>query len=347
MCHREVAEKQACVGVKRTPMFTSFTVEAEFALRAVGAGCSLARMVQRELAVQAISKEDRSPVTVADFAVQAVVAHMLKRAFPADPLVGEEAGDALRRDPATGELVARYAARLVPEATPAAVADWIDAGREQPGSRFWALDPVDGTKGFLRGDQYAVALALLRDGQVMVGALGCPNLNRNLDPEPGGEGALLIAVRGEGAHLGSLSGEHSRRLRVSDCADPTRARLLRSFESAHTSDAGTEAFVAALGMAGQPVKMDSQAKYALLAAGKAEALLRLLSPSQPDYREKIWDQAAGSIILEEAGGRITDLAGRPLDFSAGRTLARNRGVLATNGRLHEAALAALRQGQSE
>ncbi len=88
--------------------------------------------------------------------------------------------------------------------------------------------------------------------------------------------------------------------------------------------------------------MDSQAKYAVLAAGEGDVLLRLISPSRPDYREKIWDQAAGSIVIEEAGGRITDLDGKPLDFSHGRTLAKNRGILATNGHLHDAVLARLR-----
>ena len=89
--------------------------------------------------------------------------------------------------------------------------------------------------------------------------------------------------------------------------------------------------------------MDSMAKYAVLGAGNGELLVRLLSPKRPDYREKIWDQAAGSIIVEEAGGRITDLAGRPLDFTQGRTLANNRGILTSNGRLHEAALEAVAQ----
>jgi 3'(2'), 5'-bisphosphate nucleotidase len=92
--------------------------------------------------------------------------------------------------------------------------------------------------------------------------------------------------------------------------------------------------------------MDSQAKYAVLAAGYGEIYLRLLSPKQPDYREKIWDQAAGSLIVEEAGGRVTDLQGQPLDFSRGRTLANNRGVLATNGRLHEAAMQGLKAIQA-
>jgi 3'(2'), 5'-bisphosphate nucleotidase len=90
-----------------------------------------------------------------------------------------------------------------------------------------------------------------------------------------------------------------------------------------------------------PVGLDSQAKYAVLAGGHGDVLLRLLSPKKPDYREYIWDQAAGSLIVEEAGGRVTDLEGRPLDFSHGKRLEGNRGVCATNGALHEALLSAL------
>jgi 3'(2'), 5'-bisphosphate nucleotidase len=89
--------------------------------------------------------------------------------------------------------------------------------------------------------------------------------------------------------------------------------------------------------------MDSQAKYSVLAAGKGDVILRLLSPDKLDYREKIWDHAAGSIIVEEAGGLVTDLAGNPLDFCTGYTLEHNRGLLATNGRLHAAFLQALKK----
>ena len=81
----------------------------------------------------------------------------------------------------------------------------------------------------------------------------------------------------------------------------------------------------------------------VLAAGGGEMLLRLLSASQPDYREMIWDQAAGSIVVEEAGGTVTDLKGDSLDFSQGRRLMKNTGVCASNGVLHEMALEAIRK----
>jgi 3'(2'), 5'-bisphosphate nucleotidase len=69
----------------------------------------------------------------------------------------------------------------------------------------------------------------------------------------------------------------------------------------------------------------------------------LLSSKQPDYKEKIWDQAAGSLIVEEAGGRVSDLNGKRLDFTAGRMLLNNRGILASNSILHDEALTALRE----
>ena len=75
------------------------------------------------------------------------------------------------------------------------------------------------------------------------------------------------------------------------------------------------------------MRLDSQAKYAVVARGEAEAYLRL--PTRADYREKIWDHAAGVLIVEEAGGTVTDITGRPLEFTHGRDLAANRGVIVT------------------
>lgn len=134
----------------------------------------------------------------------------------------------------------------------------------------------------------------------------------------------------------------STRLQVSERTDPAQARLLRSFEAGHTNVDQLSQFAAALGIQAEPVLMDSQVKYAVLAAGQGDLMLRLLSPQQPNYREKAWDQAAGSLVVEEAGGRATDLDGKPFGFSAGRELIHNRGVLVSNGRLHEAALQALK-----
>jgi len=319
-------------------------LEIKFAMQAVRLAAGLIQGVQAELVGAAMTKEDRSPVTVADYASQALVVYLLSQAFPNDSLVGEEDASGLRDASArpTLELVTQFVGRLVPGASAAAVCDWIDRGSASPAERFWALDPIDGTKGFLRGDQYAVALALVIQGQVQVGVLGCPNLSEASLPEMGGEGSLVVARRGQGAWTTSLASPAKlKRLAVSKRSDPAQARLLRSFESGHTNVSQVDEFARALGVQAEPVRMDSQAKYALLASGRGDLLLRLLSPSKPDYREKIWDQAAGSLVVEEAGGQISDLHGKALNFSAGRTLRHNRGILASNGRLHSPALLAL------
>jgi 3'(2'), 5'-bisphosphate nucleotidase len=179
---------------------------------------------------------------------------------------------------------------------------------------------------------------------VQIGVLGCPKLSEAHRPDLDGPGTLVAAIRGQGAWASPLDGVASfERLCVSDRADASQARLLRSFESRHTNVSEIDDLIELLRIQAEPVRMDSQAKYALLAAGHGELLVRLLSPSQPDYREKMWDQAAGSLVVQEAGGSITDLDGKPLDFTAGRTLAHNRGVLASNGHLHALALQAIRQ----
>jgi 3'(2'), 5'-bisphosphate nucleotidase len=318
---------------------------AEFAIAAVREAALLARAVQQELVTPALTKDDRSPVTVGDFAVQALVARRLAERMPGATLIGEESAASLRHESGreTLDRVTHFVRRAVPDATPEFVCGLIDRGSGEPPDEFWTLDPIDGTKGFLRRDQYAVALALVRNGRVKLGALGCPELAECSRSEPGGGGSLLVAAVGCGTWTQSLVGDDSwRRLSVSDRAKPSAARVLRSVEKAHTNIDEIRRLAEHLGITAPAVPLDSQAKYAVLAAGAGDVLLRLISPKAPEYKERIWDQAAGSIVITEAGGRITDLDGRPLDFSHGRTLAANRGIVATNGPLHDAVLAGLR-----
>ena len=318
--------------------------EYRFAVNAVRQASLLVQHVQAELVTPALTKDDRSPVTVADFAAQAVVGRLLSKTFPNDALVAEEDSNTLRKKDG-GEalsLVTQFAGRIEAGVDAGRVCGWIDYNRVDSAQRFWTLDPIDGTKGFLRGDQYITALALVVGGQVQIGVLGCPNLEDGYRPDFDGVGSLVIAVRGQGTWVSSLAApERYERLRVSERSDPKEARILSSFEAGHTNLDKIEEFARALGVHAPMVRMDSQAKYALLASGKGDILLRFLSPAQPDYKEKIWDQAAGSLVLEEAGGRISDLAGRSLDFTTGRTLHNNRGVLASNGRYHPLAQRAL------
>ena len=292
----------------------------------------LCRDVQSELKIDALAKSDRSPVTVADYGSQALVCRTIREAFPDDLIVAEEDTAALRLTEQT-ELrteVLRHVMRVRPEATANELLNWIDYGNASAKSdRFWTLDPIDGTKGFLRGEQYAIAVALIEQGSVVVAGLACPNLDE-------GTGAAFVAVNGRGARQ---VWPDVRAVHVSSTTQCADARMCESVESTHSAHSDAVRVAKVLGITTPSVRLDSQAKYALVARGGADLYLRL--PTRPGYVERIWDHAAGSLLLSEAGGRVTDCTGFPLDFSCGRGLVHNSGIVATNGQLHDKVVGAL------
>lgn len=313
----------------------------EAALAAVTAAAGLCEAVARDAADPgALTKDDRSPVTVADFGAQAVVVQYLRASWPDIPLVGEEHAGSLREgsNEVIRERVVAHVSRVVPGQDESGILEAIDFGSHPGGpcGRFWTLDPIDGTKGFLRGDQYAVALALIEDGRVVLGVLGCPRLSH----AGGGTGCLLFAAAGTATRLRELDCGAEYAVRVSDVADTAAASFCESVESAHTAQGKSAAIARDLGVTAEPYRIDSQCKYAAIARGDASIYLRL--PTRADYEEKIWDHAAGAFLVERAGGRVTDTRGQPLDFSRGRTLRKNKGIVATNGRLHPRTVEAVR-----
>jgi 3'(2'), 5'-bisphosphate nucleotidase len=322
-----------------------FETEQTVALAAVLAAGRMCQRIQTELLdSSAISKADDSPVTVADFAAQAVICRMLAEQFPGDPIVAEESSTDLgsHAHDALMQQLTRAIAREQP-ATPAEIRAWIDRGQGQGGARFWTLDPLDGTRGFLRGDQYAVALALIDDGEVVVGALACPALPHRLDDATGAVGVAFTAARGQGWRCVSFASATE----LPGTADaPPIARLVQSVEESTSHHALQERIAEQLQLARPALKMDSQAKYAAVARGDAALYLRLPSPTSPNYRENIWDHAAGALLVTEAGGAVTDSMGRRLDFRQGRKLVNNVGIVASIGIDHERVLAVISAAQA-
>jgi 3'(2'), 5'-bisphosphate nucleotidase len=118
------------------------------------------------------------------------------------------------------------------------------------------------------------------------------------------------------------------------------ASFCESVESGHSNQDQSAQIAARLGITAEPYRIDSQCKYAAVARGDASIYLRL--PTRADYREKIWDHAAGKFVVEQAGGVVSDVTGAPLDFSHGAKLQANSGVIATDGRFHERVIDAVR-----
>jgi HAL2 family 3'(2'),5'-bisphosphate nucleotidase len=342
------------------------------AVSAVREACSVTELVRAQLCQSdTMQKADSSPVTCADFAAQAILILLLKRQFPGIPFVAEEDAHELRAP--SGKALAQSIVAWVRRCSQLeAVTDddvlrAIDSGGFEPGSLtsdddgrlFWCIDPIDGTKGFLRNDQYAVCLGLVRcetnhlgavSGKPVLGVLGCPRLPSSL-PATGEErleprGVVLHAASGQGVVSSSWRPARAG-VAEGDVSVDARSRLapncfVESVE-AHSTDQTVSVQVATMvGLAPAPLRLDSQAKYAAVARGDAAAYLRLAG-----YRHNIWDHAAGACIVAESGGRVTDAVGAPLNFAAGRTLSDNRGgIVATaactaDGALHDAVVRAI------
>ncbi|KAF8046569.1 hypothetical protein N665_3609s0001 [Sinapis alba] len=354
--------------------------EMDTAVRVVHLASSLCVKVQEKLRLPSStnghvkSKDDDSPVTVADWGVQAIVSWVLAQVFGGQNLsiVAEEDTESLSKAESLGLLGAVSSAvnEALSEASkyglpkpdkPLGTTDILEAiGRCNsvggPKGRHWVLDPVDGTLGFVRGDQYAVALALIENGKVLLGVLGCPNYplkkeclsngcNQSRAAGSVAKGCVMYAKRGSGqAWMQPLIPggypESATLLKVSSVDDPVLATVCEPVERANSNHLFTAGLTNSMGVRKQPMRVYSMVKYAAIACGDAEVFMKF---AQSSYKEKIWDHAAGVVIVEEAGGVVTDAGGRNLDFSKGVYLeGLDRGIIACSGQvLHEKLIGAV------
>ncbi|POR38298.1 3'(2'),5'-bisphosphate nucleotidase [Tolypocladium paradoxum] len=345
---------------------SSYARELQVAQLAVQRATILTKRVFHEKAKGTVDKNDKSPVTIGDFGAQALIIAALRHSFPADEIVAEEEAAQLREDANLRDTIWELvkdtklddaAAEQVlggPIKDVDSMLELIDLGNSKGGSRgrVWTIDPIDGTKGFLRGGQYAVCLGLMVDGDVRVGVLGCPNLPvddaARLTADIGsnqtdeGRGVLFSAVQTEGATsraltTGALS--EAKPISMRPISDLSKATFCESVEAGHSAHDDQAAISRKLGITEPSVRMDSQAKYGSIARGAGDIYLRL--PVKATYQEKIWDHAAGDLIVREAGGQVTDIHGKRLDFGVGRTLANNKGVIAAPAAVHGTVLTAV------
>jgi 3'(2'), 5'-bisphosphate nucleotidase len=291
-------------------------------------------------AAAVVEKGGRGPATVADLASQAVIVQALRAAEGAGvAIIAEESAedvDALGGGPMWDLVVDAVRAVDARMAASDVRASLSNVDPPSSAGRCWTIDPLDGTKGYLRGGQFAIALALLEDGVPVLGVLGLPRLGALGDGA--GSGVVIAAARGGGAMQAGLDGGPWIRVSCREWTLGSPIRLAGSVERAHSTTDSIEDTLASRGPV-TAVRVDSQAKYGLVARGDADLYVR----SSPDrsYRECIWDHAAGWLVAREAGCEVTDLRGAPLSFRHGRRLEQNEGVLCASPALHVAVLDAL------
>jgi histidinol-phosphatase len=237
---------------------------------------TMSRFRAQDLRVTA--KDDASPVTDADTAVEESIRRTLGRARPRDSIEGEELGKS----------------------------GW--------GPRRWIIDPIDGTKNYLRGvPVWATLIALAVEDQVVIGVVSAPALGRR-----------WWATRGEGAYAGK-SLRSAQDCQVSKIATLAEALLsyssLGGWEKTHRGPG----FARLLRACGRSRGFGDFWSYMLLAEGVVDVA------TEPEL--SLHDMAAVSVVVEEAGGRFTDPDGAPGPYGDN--------ALATNGLLHDEALGLL------
>ncbi|MDL1882860.1 3'(2'),5'-bisphosphate nucleotidase [Anaerolineae bacterium CFX8] len=298
--------------------------------QAVRQAAELCRAVQ-EMHLAGGEKGGHEPVTVADYGAQALLCRAISLHFPDDAVLAEEQGGQfveLVSDGEKAQVIRLLSETLGQRVTEADIVRWLDHGYGGEAERTWVIDPIDGTRGFLALRNYVIAAGLLVDKRPAGAVIGAPGY-----PTPDRRGVLFHAQSGI-AYMQPLYGGALKRIRASDRAEPASLRVLESVEKSHASHERMERVRRAAGLEESALeRLDSMEKYARIAAGDAELYLRLprLFSKRPHM---VWDHAAGVALVQAAGGLATDVDGSPLDFTQGRTLANNRGIIVSNGRIH-------------
>ncbi|KAL3850765.1 hypothetical protein ACJIZ3_012647 [Penstemon smallii] len=359
-----------------------YSKELNVAVRVVHMACFLCEKVQKQLfstnSDQVKSKDDDSLVTVADWSVQATICWMLTEAFGSQniSIVAEEDVQTLIKPESSAllEMVLTSVNECLAEAPrfglqgpdkalgPSQILEAISKCNSTGGplGRHWVLDPVDGTLGFVRGDQYAIALAMIEYGQVKIGVLGCPNYSVKDDGlnkysqqknlvESDDVGCVMYTSKGSGkAWMQPLIlcdkrfewPNSAKLIRVSSIDDPALATFCEPVERSNSDHSFAAGVANTVGLRKKPLRVYSMVKYAAIARGEAEIYMKF---ARSGYKEKIWDHAAGVLLVQEAGGVVSDAGGRSLDFSKGIYLEGvDRGIIACSGlALHEKIIGAV------
>jgi 3'(2'), 5'-bisphosphate nucleotidase len=190
------------------------------------------------------------------------------------------------------------------------------------GTRLWIVDPIDGTRGFARKlGEFSVMVALVDQGKIAVGVVSEPAHAR-----------LTYAVHGSGCWRRDGDGSGAQRCRVTNVSKLSMATLTQS-HSRGPDQPSRE--LKALQPARVTETYSAGIKLALVARGEADLYLNTYD------RCHDWDICAGQILVEEAGGRVTNFLGQEPRYGLPGAV-QLHGLLASNGGLHEAALACLR-----
>ncbi|KAF5859171.1 hypothetical protein ETB97_003221 [Aspergillus alliaceus] len=334
----------------------NYEKEVRIASLAVQRASILTKTIQNEIHRANAQLPDGSPVAIVQFASQVILMNAILHHFPSDRFAGEKSASALRDDPVLARRVWELVSMaklghiegedlVVVPGTLEEMLGSIDAegDGERPGAqRTWFLGPIDGTKTFMRGQQYAVSLTLVESGEQKVGVVGYPNLafENRCDREDvvvrDGYGIMLSAVKGQGAYkrwMAQSSLQPPQRNSLGPWRRMGETITFAESSISHVVNKEKHRFIRSMLLANPVVDLHSmQVRYAALATGACNAMICL--PKDKNTRFPAWEHAGGMLIFEESGGIVTDLYGRPFNYARGTRLTDNEGLVAAKPGLH-------------
>ncbi|KAK9681778.1 hypothetical protein RND81_10G027200 [Saponaria officinalis] len=371
-CSSNLSTIRACMPF--SPQKAKYYKELEAAVNVVHKACRICVDVQKSLFSddrRVLEKNDNTPVTIADFSVQALISLELGKLFPSIPLVAEEDSAFLRSNnlaDAVVNVLNDNSSFSYNQLTNDEVLLAIDRGGnnavafdEKPAT-YWVLDPIDGTRGFLKGGNamYVVGLALIVEGEIVLGVMGCPNWQESFNDRSASDiqetesesGIIMAAHAGCGTWkmklsglIDGLMGTNSSWVKcfVNECSTVHEACFCipesQTWDSLPVSKSFRETSGPNNVEGGKivllPTCCGSLCKYLTVASGRASIFI-LRSRTRTII--KAWDHAVGMICVHEAGGKVTDWNGNQIDLAADavarRVIFPPGGMLVTNGALH-------------
>ncbi len=315
--------------MKRHP----FEKETAVSLELVRKAASATERIRR-LGPQVGTKPDGSPVTPADLVSQAIILEGIRRHFPGDKVIAEEHANPGGRETLGATVFQALRDMGVPD-DERNLEETVNYRGNAEGARTWMVDPLDGTKGYVRGLCYSIALGLFEENKPCFGCIASPLFPDGAEDET----VIVYGVANEAAYRIRGQGNVPQRIGVSDTERISQMRIVGS--RAHDSEDFCGSVAKALGIA-DIYRMDGEAKYLMLALGLADIYVRTSKPSLGIGYP--WDHCAGQAILEAAGGEVTDLTGKRLDYGnhPQERMTGVDGLAATNGKRHEEILDRIR-----
>ncbi len=301
---------------------------------AVRLAVELTRRV-RALAVNHSDKSANDPVTIADYGAQALLLHAISRLHPHASVLSEERSEQFLTlvSPENRALIARLLGEVMGEnATEADVVRWLDFGAGRDDRELWTVDPIDGTRGYVGGGRYCVAIGIMTDRVPTAGLLACP-----VYPSADGRGRMFYTI-GDASYSEPLDGGEAARISVRSVRESAQFLPIESTDLPEIDHPILMRACDYLGIGEIEIPgYEGQDKYATIANGDADFYLR---PERPQDRlHYIWDHVPGTAILTRAGGIASDLTGKPLDFTHGDRLP-TLGLIVSSRAAHERIVAA-------